>query len=160
MKSILTAGSSPAMPAYAKACGITVRPTVTPATKSPTASWLEYLWKITYYNFQFPNLKCFHEINGFAVILMIWIASSAYFGNQLQIGNRLSSTFLRHILFTFIWIHGAIDSKSQQVERSSSFVTETKEQSYILWLWQTSKLIFMTVLIDVWFGVWDVLWTC
>lgn len=39
----LTAGSKPAMPAYARACGMTVKPTVTPATKSPTASWLEYL---------------------------------------------------------------------------------------------------------------------
>lgn len=35
---LLTAGSKPAMPAYARACGMTVKPTVTPATKSPIAS--------------------------------------------------------------------------------------------------------------------------
>lgn len=42
-KVTLTAGSRPAIPAYAKACGITVKPTVTPATKSPTKSSVEYL---------------------------------------------------------------------------------------------------------------------
>lgn len=50
-KFILTAGSRPAMPAYASACGMTVRPTVIPATISPIASWLEYLlaWKMDCY---------------------------------------------------------------------------------------------------------------
>lgn len=37
----LTAGSRPAIPEYAKAWGITVNPTVRPATKSPTASCWE-----------------------------------------------------------------------------------------------------------------------
>lgn len=41
VKMSLTAGARPAIPAYASACGITVKPTVIPATKSPTASSLE-----------------------------------------------------------------------------------------------------------------------
>lgn len=39
----LTAGGSPAIPEYAIAWGITVSPTVMPATKSPTASSELYL---------------------------------------------------------------------------------------------------------------------
>lgn len=38
----LTAAGNPAMPEYAKACGITVSPTVMPATMSPMASSQEY----------------------------------------------------------------------------------------------------------------------
>lgn len=38
-----TCGSSPAIPEYANACGIIVRPTVIPATISPAASVDEYL---------------------------------------------------------------------------------------------------------------------
>lgn len=43
---LLTAAGSPAMPAYARACGITVSPTVIPATASPIASSELYLKKI------------------------------------------------------------------------------------------------------------------
>lgn len=111
---ILTAGSRPAIPAYASACGIIVKPTVMPATKSPIASSLEYLngrkknvWIYMHLNFRakivqvrpkFSVLKltlatnCKLEIVctafSFGMQFLIWLLAMAYMIWNLHILYR------------------------------------------------------------------------